>query len=460
MKLQSTFDGGATRRRPACHSAATAMLGLLTVLAACTVEDPARKSGGVEAAAAPTNRIDIPSTVRRNLGIEFATVEPRIVERTMRVPGRFELLPTARREYRAPLDGRIELLVDQFDKVEAGTPLYRLEGSGWRSLGERIAATRARLESMGPVRQAHGVHERSLADKVELWRQRLEQLDRLREAGGGSSAATTEARATLNATQAELAEVMEKDAELQATERVLAAELRALEAERAFLRSASACAATDETGDTGLVVCASAPGVVERLDATPGGHVEEGGPVLSVVQPDRLRLRGRLLQGDLDLLRDGLPARIVAATSDEDEVRAAIDADIVIDLAADPDRRTIDVIATPATAAHWARAGLAASLEIVLDGGREELAIPTRAVLRDGVVPIVFRRDPSDPDRAIRLEADLGRSDGRHIEILSGVAAGDEVVVAGNYQLMIAMSGSIPKGGHFHADGTFHAEDH
>jgi len=40
------------------------------------------------------------------------------------------------------------------------------------------------------------------------------------------------------------------------------------------------------------------------------------------------------------------------------------------------------------------------------------------------------------------------------------VREGDEIVLAGNYQLMLATSGSAPKGGHFHSDGTFHAEDH
>jgi hypothetical protein len=51
---------------------------------------------------APTNRVDIPASVRQNLGITFAKVEPRQVARTLRVPGRFELIPTARRDYRAP----------------------------------------------------------------------------------------------------------------------------------------------------------------------------------------------------------------------------------------------------------------------------------------------------------------------------------------------------------------------
>jgi len=39
------------------------------------------------------------------------------------------------------------------------------------------------------------------------------------------------------------------------------------------------------------------------------------------------------------------------------------------------------------------------------------------------------------------------------------VKEGDEVVLNGLYQLMVATSGSIQKGGHFHADGTFHEGD-
>ena len=36
-----------------------------------------------------------------------------------------------------------------------------------------------------------------------------------------------------------------------------------------------------------------------------------------------------------------------------------------------------------------------------------ELAIPLAAVVRDGVTPIIFRRDPANPDKAIRMEADV-----------------------------------------------------
>ncbi len=428
-------------------------------LLSCTGGGETPKAAMEEPAAGPTNRIDIPDTVRRNLGVEFAKVEPRQVERTLRLPGRFELTPTARRELRAPIDGRVELLVDQYQTVEQGTPLARVTGSGWRELEEEILATRARLESMGPVREAHRVHEASLADKVALWKDRLGQLERLREAGGGGASQLTDAQATLNATQAELAEVMEKDAELQATQRVLEAQLRALVSRRELLLLQAGCEAGD-ANDGGLLICAPDRGVIEMLSVTPGGHVEEGDLILSIVQPERLRFRARALQSDLDRLRDGLPARVVAANAADAGSLAAMPAVISIGLAGDPDGRTIDVLAATESLAPWARAGISASLEVVLEGGRTELAIPQRAVLRDGLVAVVFRRDPKDPNKAIRLEADLGASDGRFVEILSGVKEGDEVVVAGNYPLMLAMSGTATKGGHFHADGTFHAEDH
>jgi hypothetical protein len=102
---------------------------------------------------------------------------------------------------------------------------------------------------------------------------------------------------------------------------------------------------------------------------------------------------------------------------------------------------------------------VSAYLEIALEGGSADLAIPLAAVARDGLKSVIFRRDPKDSGKAIRLEADLGIDDGRWVEIKSGVAEGDEVVVDGVYQLMLATSGSAQKGGHFHADGTFH-EDH
>lgn len=401
-----------------------------------------------------------------NLGITFARAEYRNVAQTLRVPGQFELLPTARREYRTPLGGRVELLVTQFQEVEAGTPLYHVDSAAWHDLHEQIIAAQAQVDAMGPLREAHRAHEKSLADKVVLWEERLEQLEALRSVGGGGAAQFTEAQAALNATQAELADVLEKDAELQAQHLQFQAELRSRVARRDLLiRSAGSVPAGDATATAGVLegrytVHAMAPGIVETIAITPGGWAEEHDAVLSLVQPDQIRFRARALQSDLGRLHVGLPARIAPPQGGSIPLQEVMEGSLQLGLAADADQRTLDLIVQPETLAAWAGAGIWAYLEITLAGGQEVLAIPLSAVVRDGVTPILFRRDPANPDRAIRMEADLGLSDGRWIVMASGVQEGDEIVVGGNYQLMLATSGQASQAGHFHADGTFHAGEH
>lgn len=402
---------------------------------------------------APTNRIDIPAAVRQNLAITFAKVESRAVAETLRVPGQFELLPTARREYRAPLGGRVELRAAQYAMLSRGDVLYEIDSIEWRDLEERIASGEAKVASMGPIREAHRVHEASLTRKVELWKERLLQLDEIRNAGGGNATQTTDARATLVETEAELADVMEKDAALDAEQKLAESELRAARARRASVLRATG---GEPNTDGMIVVRAADAGLVETIAVTNGGLVEAGAPVLVVLQPEKVRFRAHALQSDLGRLRDGLAARIVPPVGGTIALDDSMTGTLELAPAADADARTIGLLVTPASLARWARAGVAGYLELVLAGGREELAIPSSAVVRDGTVSVIFRRDPANADKVIRLEADLGVSDGRWVELRSGVKLGDEIVVGGNYQLMLASSGSAPKGGHFHSDGTFH----
>jgi hypothetical protein len=452
------------------HTLSAAVLAIIAALSGCDRKTEKHAAGdghdhGSEtgsAAPAPTNRVDIPASVRQNLGITFARVESRNVAQTLRLPGRFELLPTARREYRTPLAGRVDVLVSQFQVVEAGTPLYHVDAAAWRDLHEQIAAMQARVDSMGPLREAHRRHEQSLADKVALWQERLKQLEELRAAGGGSASQFTEARATLNATQAELADVMEKDAELQAQQKQAEAELRSLKSRHDLLVRGGNCGDAHDGLEpgTGFTVCAVAAGVVETIGITPGGLAEESGHIVTLVQSDQIRFRARGLQSDLGRLRDGLRARIAPPQGGTVPLKDAMTGVLQIGLSADADERTVDLIVVPTALTTWARNGVAAHLEVTLAGGQDELAIPLSAVVRDGATPIIFRRDPANADKAIRMEADIGLSDGRWVVIASGVREGDEIVLGGNYQLMLATSGNAAKGGHFHPDGTFHEGEH
>lgn len=460
----------------------------MTLLAGCK-ERPAAPSPSADkghaSTPAPTNRVDIPSNVRQNLGMTFAKVERRKVGQTLRVPGSFELQPEAIREYRAAAQGIVEPAVSQFQSVRAGDPLYTLDSPAWRDLQNQLAAaeasleqSRARAQSMSPLRAAHRQHEQSLASKVELWTGRVAQLRALRDAGGGSAKDLAEAEGTLNATQAELADTMEKDAELISREKEIEAEAKAAQMRLSLLLGA----ASTMTGLSSEQLSAISPdhgnqphwstidrievraldsGTVAEINITRGGQAEASSLLLTVIQPDRVRFRAKGLQSDLTRIRSELPTRIVPPTSASSD-QSALDADLIVGLKADADERTVDLIATPKAAQHtWARAGVSAFLEITTAGGTsEELAIPTSCIVRDGAVPVFFRRDPTNPDKAIRVEADLGITDGRWTVIKSGVRENDEIVQSGVYQLLLATSGNTAKGGHFHSDGTFHEGEH
>jgi len=444
----------------------------------------------VEAAAARTNRIAIPPSVRRNLGISFVNVERRRVEKTLRVPGQFEYLPTARREYRTPVPGRIELLVEQFEKVDAGTPLFRIDSPAWREMQQQLADVEtqisrltARLANFEPLLAAHEEHDASLHESVAVWRERLAQLESLREAGGGRTDEIAKAKSSLANARAELASTHEKKAHLRAERHQTEADLTAARARMQYLvRMAAAFVPYDrdellkevetEHGHDprwatidAVEIRAEEHGIVEELALTKGTWASESANVLSMAQPERLRFRASGLQSDLGVLRDGLPARIVPPTPTAAGRAVPIDqtmpGTLSLGLVGDPRNRTVDLYVVPELLLDWARPGVTAHLEIVTDPAAAiSLAVPRAAVQRDGLTPVLFRRAPDNPNEAIRIEADLGKDDGRWVEVLSGLRDGDEVVLDGAFQLMLATSGTMQRGGHFHADGTFHEGEH
>ena len=463
------------------------LIGAAATQPACSSADdpPGGDTRSAEPAPPPSNRIDVPAAVRRNLGVTFARVERRNIANTVRVPGRFEWLPTARHEHRTPMAGRVELLVEQYQRVEPGDVLYRLDSPDWRDMQREIEDTKAaiqmaqaRLSALAMTMEAHELHERGLREAVDLWEARVEQLEGVQQAGGGRASAMAEAQANLNEARSAFGEVMEKHADLQLQQAEHESELQSAKSRlELLLRSAAPMigvpydetdltetetSATPQWKLTDMIdVRAARAGVVELLPVSPGAWVERGELVVSTVNPDAVRFRAIGLQSDLAKLRSGLSATIVPPRGGESFPGERIEGTLEIGLNADPQQRTVDLFVHPTTRSEWTRAGVSAFLEIALESTTEDqLSIPLSAIVRDGLTPVMFRRDPANPDAVIRVEADLGIDDGRWVVVESGVREGDEVVLDGAYQLMLATSGTAQRGGHFHSDGTFHADDH
>ena len=436
------------------------------MIAGCTAENPQSNSAEQEeAAAAPTNRIDIPATVRSNLGITFAKVERRRVDSTIRVPGAFELQPLARHEYRLSLPGTVHLAVDQYQKVEPGDLLYRFRSPQWPEIQHEIIVGEQEIQS-------------ALAE-IQVAQARIDEADR-------RLVIMRERLSSLTGADIRNADLEGQAAEMEASLPRLRAELRLAETrlangertrEHALHRASAASGISEEIlsaevqhqGRTELAyrtidwieVRATEPGVVETLAITDGSFADAPSLVLSTVDPSKVRFRAMALQSDLGRLGETSGGRIVPPSTPGIALTDGVDASVSIGLEAHPEQRTVTLLATPAETRVWMRPGFSAFLEVVAESsGGPALAIPRAAIVKDGITHVFFRRDPQDPNKAIRVEADMGVDDGRWVAINSGITLNDEIVLNGAYELKLAsqQSGVAQKGGHFHADGTFHGE--
>lgn len=187
-----------------------------------------------KAPAAPTNRVTVGETVRRNLGITFAKAEYRAVAATIRVPGRFVSPPEATRAWHGPLRGRVEPVARAFQAVKPGDVLYRLDSPAWRerqgqlaelaaavskaeagvsiALAERAQAERA-LQALSAALPVHVERAASLEANVKLWSERVAALEAIQQAGGGRAGELAEARGRLAEARSARAEGLEHQSE-------------------------------------------------------------------------------------------------------------------------------------------------------------------------------------------------------------------------------------------------------
>lgn len=391
----------------------------------------------------------------------------------------------------------------QRELANLSSEINRAEAAVSVALAERAQAERT-LVAMIANAPLHRERAETLLANEKLWQERVAALENITQAGGGRGAELAEARARLASARAERATAGEHQAEhLLEHARVDAALNRQgdapsrltaeIEAARAAKESAQAAyalalrAAASYTGHTveelleavdvplgealapdagtvprwraidRLAVRAERAGVVQSVMVSAGAWIEEHALVLSVVDPTSIRFEGQALQGDLARLRGGQSAVILAPPPGGPDDR--LSGKLAIGPSADPVSRTVAIAVIPSGTTPWARPGVSTVAEITVAGGDEELAVPLAAVGQDDLKRLLFRRDPKDPDKVIRIDADLGVSDGVWVVVNSGIKDGDEVVLGGVYELALSGGGSA-KGGHFHADGTFHADDH
>ena len=88
-------------------------------------------------------------------------------------------------------------------------------------------------------------------------------------------------------------------------------------------------------------------GIVESLALTNGAFAKETTLLLTTVDPKKIRFRAAGLQSDLNRFLYEKEVRIVPPQSSKTNLNESIEADLLIGLEADPQSRTIDLLAFP-----------------------------------------------------------------------------------------------------------------
>jgi membrane fusion protein (multidrug efflux system) len=175
------------------------------------------------------------------------------------------------------------------------------------------------------------------------------------------------------------------------------------------------------------VLTAPQAGVVAALDVATGAAVDSSKPLMRIVDTSSMRITVGLAGEYRTVVHVGDGGRLVVAGSGGREVPATVTALV-------PSTQTDGGFQVTATAANTDTAltvGTTAYLRLQ-ESVPDALSVPTRAVLGTSAKPYVYAVDNG---RASLVPVTVGPSDGTWTQVLSGLHAGQRVVLTGNQEL-------------------------
>lgn len=173
-------------------------------------------------------------------------------------------------------------------------------------------------------------------------------------------------------------------------------------------------------------VFAPSSGFVSRIGARPGAQVTPGQSIVTIAGLSRVLVVAQVPEASLGSIRRGLPVRITFAALPGEVRQGTID---YIYPSLDPESRTARLRVTLNNPGLRLRQGMFANVAIMGTGGMA-LTVPTEAVIDTGRRKIVVVRRNN---AFIPVEVTTGRDSGEWTHILSGIAAGEEVVASGQF---------------------------
>jgi RND family efflux transporter MFP subunit len=378
--------------------AVTAGLALLCLLAACGKPSPPGP--------AAERRMDA-KTVR------LAAAENRPMPRVIHVTG--TLAARERSVLSAKVPGRLQrLAVDVGSVVPAGAPLAQVEPRDYElGLAQATAA-------LAQARTALG-----LAAEGEDDEPRIEEVSSVKQAKAVLVEATLNRERVANLFKAGIAAPADRDTAEAAYKVALTRHEAAVEdarARRALLaqRRAEFDLAAKRLADASLR--APYDGVVQARTASPGEYVAAGVPIVELIKTGPLRLRLQIPERECALVAAGQVVRLWV----EGATNVFGGAIARLSPAVDEQTRML-VVEADVPVVGPLRPGLFARATIIVEAEREALSVPAESIVTfAGLEKVLVVRN----GKALEKLVTTGRREAGWVEILSGLEAGEGVVLS------------------------------
>ncbi|MBK7642500.1 MAG: efflux RND transporter periplasmic adaptor subunit [Planctomycetes bacterium] len=381
----------------------------LLVIAACSPGGPAPTAKPQGSAA---------ESQLRDVRIETARLEPW--ETTLRLSG--ELAPYEQATLSAKVAGRLEkLAVDLGSRVKQGELLAQVDAHDYQlrvvQAEAALSAARARLglplqdgdgkdeveaESVAVVRQARAALDEAVRDE--------KRAGELLSSGVATQAAVDNAHSAVLLAQGKLQDSLEEVQNRRA---------------QVVQRRADLALARSQLADT-QVLAPFDGAVVARLAGT-GDYLSTGASIARLVRFDPLRLRMEVPEYAAGSIQQGQALR--ALLEDGTRIEGSV-ARISPELGAR--NRTLLVEGELQNGSGALRPGSFVRVELVLDGSAQALVVPADALVRFAGIDKLFEVVDG---KAVERRVSVGRIEGERVEVLEGLQAGAQLVLApGNLQ--------------------------
>jgi len=184
--------------------------------------------------------------------------------------------------------------------------------------------------------------------------------------------------------------------------------------------------------DLGAVFSLTSPiaGIVVERNATIGATVGTDANLFKIIDISRVWIDANVFEKDLERVRLGQDVKVAVTAFPGVNFAGKV---ILVSSVVDPDTRSVKVRTEVPNPGDRLKPDMFANVQIITDLHRTAISIPESAVLKDGDKTVVF---VAAGNEFKRRQVITGIAGNNQIEIVDGLAAGDKVVVKGNYLLL------------------------